>query len=188
MRSILTSHARRYPDWEPVDLYKLIHQAALGSEHALAEEARVREALRQEIAHLGEGPQEQLVDPISPDGRIVRVHLRPFAKLHLRQDLLARAFLQTGSEVRPSMERLAAYAAIAAQLVADRIVDFSASHFAAVMAEMQSGGFPAAHHSPRFMMRYRPAYRVVARELLPEEVAMASWRATDAVSPEGPKG
>jgi hypothetical protein len=36
MRDILIEHARRYPCWELDDVYKLIHQGAMGSKHEVA--------------------------------------------------------------------------------------------------------------------------------------------------------
>ena len=67
MRTILAGHARRYPRWTEEDLYKLVHQAALGSEHAVQDEALARERLAREIAVLGPGPEEPLLDPLSPE-------------------------------------------------------------------------------------------------------------------------
>jgi hypothetical protein len=59
-------------------VYKLLHQAAMGSEHAAPEEALARAWLDRELSQMGPGPAEGVVDPISPDGEVVRVHLRPF--------------------------------------------------------------------------------------------------------------
>jgi hypothetical protein len=80
MRTLLLDHAHRYPFWELSDLYKLLHQAALGAEHALTNEAHVWEWLVRELADL------------EPDGTLVLVHLRPFAHLGLDPKLLLTAF------------------------------------------------------------------------------------------------
>ena len=49
-RSILLSHARRYPEMQPVDLLKLIHQNVFGSGHLAPSPEIVRERLADEFA------------------------------------------------------------------------------------------------------------------------------------------
>jgi hypothetical protein len=174
VRSILIRHARRYSEWDVDDLYKLIHQAAMGSGHALTDESGVRDWLMQELAHLGSGPDESLIDPISPDGRIVRVHLRPFAMLHLQEEPLLQAFIRTAKAVSSSTERLTEYATVAVQLAEEGQFPFSGSRLIGHLARMRDNGFPAIHHSARYEQLYQPAYRVVAEEQLPKEIIAAA--------------
>jgi hypothetical protein len=173
MQAILIDHARRYPGWTLDDVYKLIHQVAMGSEHAGIDESKARMLLGRELAQLGPGPDEPLIDPISPDGRIVRVHLRPFARLLLPQASLLDAFLRTAREVPPSTERLARYIEAVIQLAEEGKLSFACTEARTFMAEMQAGGFQAIHHSREYVHRYRPAYRVLAREVLPNEILSA---------------
>jgi hypothetical protein len=173
MLSILNEHARRYPQWEVDDLYKLIHQAAMGSEHGMRDETRLRDGLLQELAQLGPGPGEPLVDPISPDGRIVRVHLRPFTILQSPLEPLLQAFIRTSREVSPSTGHLVEYAAVAILLAGEGMLPFSRGLVAGFMADMRAQNFPAVHHSVRYRQLYQPAYRVVLRDLLPEEIVAA---------------
>jgi hypothetical protein len=35
-------------------------------------------------------------------------------------------------------------------------------------ARMEALGFPAVHHSEAYQLAYRPAYRVIVREFLPD--------------------
>lgn len=170
MRSILEHHARRYPHWAIADLYKLIHQAATGSEHAVSDEAQARSWLKRELAQLGPGQDEPLLDPISPDGRIVRLHLRPFARRRLDPEALLQAFILTASAFPPSADRLLDYAAVAGQLAQEGLLPFSAEQISRYFSDWQADGFPAVHHSWRYTQDYQPAYRVVARELLPSEI------------------
>lgn len=167
MHALLADHARRYPQWELQDLYKLLHQGAMGAEHAVSNEAGVRDWLVRELAELGTGPEEPLLDPLSPDGRLVRVHLRPFAQLALPAELLLQAFLRTAREVAPAPEKLAAAAEVAAQLATEGALPFDKQALAHFFAEQQAHGFRAMHHSESFRKHYQPAYRVVAREFIP---------------------
>ncbi|MDD5263786.1 MAG: DUF4111 domain-containing protein [Candidatus Bipolaricaulis sp.] len=163
MRSILIEHARRYPRWQLADLYKLVHQSAMGSEHAVADEAHARARLTREMAEMGPGPSEPLIDPISPNAEVVRVHLRPYRREGFDPDLLLNAFVQTARQLRGSPERIEAGLAEAVQLARDGSIAFAEVDIAAVSARMRESGFPAVHHSDIYVVEYRPAYRVVSR-------------------------
>jgi hypothetical protein len=176
MRSILIEHARRYPQWTMDDLYKLIHQAAMGSEHIMGDEAVLRDWLVQELAHLDPGRDESLVDPISPDGRIVRVHLCPFTNLQLQEEPLLQAFIRTAEEVIPSSMQLAEYAASAIQIAKEGKLPFSSAQVTSYMEDMRARDYPAVHHSVRYKQLYKPAYRVVSSDLLPKEIIAAARR------------
>ncbi|MDW8226743.1 MAG: hypothetical protein RMJ60_02985 [Anaerolineales bacterium] len=52
VESVLLSHFARYPAMGLADLYKLIHQAALGSEHAIRNPEAARRWLNEELASL----------------------------------------------------------------------------------------------------------------------------------------
>lgn len=169
-RPVLVDHTRRYPAWEVDDLYKLIHQAAMGAEHAITDPVAVRNWLDQELRELGPGPDEPLIDPISPDGKIVRVHLRPFKQRRLPAEGLLGAFLETGRRVHPSVDRFTTFAAITADAAREGLLPFRAEPIEARLADLRLSGLPPVHHSPRYVELYSPAYRVVARELLGEDV------------------
>jgi hypothetical protein len=174
MRRILTAHAARYPHWGLDDLYKLIHQAAVGSEHAVSDETHARGWLTRELASLGAGPEEPLIDPISPGNEVLRVHLRPFVRLRLEGELLLEAFIRTAREFQGSADRIVEYAETAADLAREGLLRFGGDEVTQLVARMKEAGFPAVHHSASFEAEYRPAYRVVARHELPPEIIAAA--------------
>lgn len=162
-------HARRYPGWLAPDLYKLIHQAALGSGHAVNQREEARARLEQELANLGEGPDEPLLDPISPGGKLLRVHLRPLARLRLPPDALLEAFLATASRFKGQERVLKSYVIQAVELADHALVHIHLKDFTRYLQLVSSAGYPAVHHSEEYTLTYRPAYRVVVREHLPKE-------------------
>jgi hypothetical protein len=170
---ILIDHARRYPHWQLGDVYKLVHQGALGSEHVVSDEARARSWLVREVAEMGPGPDEPLVDPISPDGAIVRVHLRPYARLGLDVEQLLQAFLRTAREFRGSTGEVERGLMEAARLSREGLLAFHEADILDFLALMRAGGFPAVRHSAAFGAEYRPAYRVAARDVLPVDQRMS---------------
>ncbi len=166
MKELLTANGKRYPGMKVSDLYKLIHQASLGSEHVDPDLQTARDWLMDELADLGDGPDEPLIDPISPEGEIVRVHLRPFTRAGHDPERLLEAFVQTSSLYRGSAERLTQFGEAAAAMAAEGLLPFAEAEIVTFFREMQSRGFPAAHHSAVFRSLYRPAYRVVYRPYL----------------------
>lgn len=162
-RPVLLEHAQRYPTLEPQDCYKLVFQAVLGAEHAVSDEAGARRWMDRELAELGDGPTGPLVDPISPDGALVRVHLRPFVARGGDPAKLVRAFVQTGQKKSGTRDELAAAWAQVIALAEEKRLPFSAGAARAFGEKMRAAGWPAVHHSKAFGAEYRPAYRVVAR-------------------------
>lgn len=74
---ILKEEINRHPKSQVEDIYKFIHQAALGSEHAVKNTIAVKKWLQTEIAGLDYSLTENLTEPLSPDGNLIRLNLRP---------------------------------------------------------------------------------------------------------------
>jgi hypothetical protein len=163
---ILVAQYRRYPCLQILDLYKLLHQASMGSEHGVSDEDGVRAWLERELATMGVGLEEPLIDDISPSGEIVRVHLRPYVEAGHDPERLLESFLRTAREYRGSVECLQRYGEIAEQMASAGLVPLEPDQIGEFMQRMEQQGFPAVHHSQIYERLYQPAYRVVARTFL----------------------
>jgi hypothetical protein len=161
MEAVLRSHLLRYPFMQFQDVYKLIHQAALGSEHAISSADGARRWLQRELAEMGSGPEESPIDPISPDGQIVRVHLRPFVAQGGDPELLLNAFIRTANEFHGSQQVLNEYWNTAMDLQ-----HFPSSEMNEFIESMSVKKYSAVHHSADYERLYRPAYRVMYRPYL----------------------
>lgn len=156
IEEVLRSHFVRYPSMQIQDVYKLIHQAAMGSEHAISSVEGARKWMERELAGMGAGPEEPVTDPISADGQILRVHLRPFVAQGGDAEMLLNAFIRTANEFRGDIKVLQTHWEVATGMEhfpIDQMDDFIQS--------MQAQNYPAVHHSPEYERSYRPAYRVV---------------------------
>jgi hypothetical protein len=165
-RRLLTAQALRYPRLEIQDLYKLIFQAAFGSEHAVGDFEVVRGRLMRELRALTPDPEEPMAEPVSPDGRIVRINLRPYLANGGDPAALFEAFVRTGREYRGAGATLQRYWCYAERMATAGLLTFAPEALRGFFAKMQAAGFPAVHHSPAYTTAYRPAYRVVLYELL----------------------
>jgi hypothetical protein len=163
---LLSAHLARYPAMQLDDIYKLLHQAALGPGHALDNPAAARKRLDEEIAALGEAPPELLQDVISPDGRLGRVHLRSYLASGGSPDALHRAFVETANSYPASPDKLAKFCGCLGDLAEAGGIPFLRKDVLAYFGKISREGYPAVHHSAAFRNAYRPAYRVVAVDLL----------------------
>mgnify|MGYP001377428026 CR=1 FL=1 len=173
LAAILRAHASRYPAWQARDVYKLVFQGVFGAEHAAADDEELRARLEAEIAGLRDAPAEPLIDPITPGGALVRVHLRPLLAVRAcdarraTEELLAAFARSTRRPPSGSPGEFAAAWRGACELAAEGLLHVPAARLAEVGAQMEAAGFPAARHSPEYTRAYAPAYRVVRAACLP---------------------
>jgi hypothetical protein len=169
-REVVLSHISRYPLAQIEDLYKLTYQAAFGSEHAVKGINSARKWLLREINQLEEGSAESLFDPISADGQILRVHLRPYLETGADPELLIEAFVKTANEYRGSLELLLNYWKIVEYTVEICEILSEPARLRLFFSKMEADGFPAVHHSRPYQENYNPHYRVVSRDYLPPDI------------------
>jgi hypothetical protein len=156
-----------YPEARAADLYKFAHHGIMGSEHAVHDTEPVRAYMTRELAKLAAGSitrthpvADPLIEPLPPDNRFVRVHLRPYLERHGSPDALLEAFVRTANSARGDTSRFAC----AAQALADAPWLTAAQSTVALIARYRRSGFPAVHHSPDYEKAYGPAYRVLDAE------------------------
>lgn len=165
---IILSHVSRYPLAQIEDLYKLAHQAALGSEHAVESIDTAMDWLTREIDEMGTAPEEPMLDPISGDGQILRIHLQPYITSGADPEILLNAFLQTANNFPGSTEKLSRYWMTTTRLAEEEAIQFTPDELRTYFTRMKSLNFPAVHHSPQYLDSYKPHYRVVAQNYLPD--------------------
>lgn len=163
--AIINNHIFRYPKMQIEDLYKLCHHACMGSEHAITNKSGVRDWLTRELEEMGPGPDDPLIDEIASDGRIIRVHLRPFVRAGGDPETLLDAFLKTANEFEKDETLMRSYGGVVHKMYEAGELPRSLSVFNQFFTQKLKEGFPAVHHSPIYEVAYRPAYRVVARAL-----------------------
>ena len=162
---MIAAHLARYPLMDMEDLYKLLHQGVFGSEHAVESRAEAAMWLAEEIASLGPSPSSSLaVEPVAPAGRLVRVHLREYLAAGGDHDALLDAFVRTAGRRTGSPAELRCAGGVAADLTEER---WPRTEWERYIRGQIERGAPSVHHSEAYAAAYRPAYRVVASDLLP---------------------
>ena len=187
LSAILTSHSRRYPLLQARDVYKLVHQGVFGPGHIIASAAGARRALATEgrlqnaDCRMQNGGEEDLLEPIDPENRLVRVNLRPMLRMKgeggKRKDReggadaewLVSALVESARRVKGDPEQMKRRLAAAVRWCRKNLPR-QAVELERMAARAEESGFPAFHHSPAYAKAYRPAYRVVLRACLDRRV------------------
>lgn len=172
-KSIALDHYSRYPDMGIEDLYKLTHQAAMGSEHAVSDIKRARQWLSDELKKMPLTSAEPMIDVIAPDQSIARVHLRPYIQSGGDPEILLGAFIRTANEYHGSTNALSTYWKDIQALAQLGEIPFSLNNLKSFIDRMKAEKYPAIHHSAHYVLAYHPNYRVVAPRFL-DDVAAAS--------------
>jgi hypothetical protein len=165
MGAILQTHVQAHPGMQVEDVYKLVHQAAFGNGHLITDEAGARAYLQSELDSVQADSSEPLIEPLSPDGSIVRVNLRPFKARGGDARVLGDAMLASAKRIAPRPALFERWWQEVADAASRGAVPFDAAGLRSFAAARKAEGYPAVHHSTEYEARYHPAYRVVLREL-----------------------
>jgi hypothetical protein len=163
--ALVAEHLARYAAMSAQDVYKLLHHATMGAEHAVRDVDAVRRWMTREVASLerfdASRDAEPLVERLGVGGTFARVHLRPYLARGGDTDLLLDAFVRSAA-IRGEVHALhqAGKAVVASATVGRLPID--PREIGALFAAQGAAGYPAVHHSPAYSARHRPAYRVVA--------------------------
>jgi hypothetical protein len=164
---LLDEQLGRHPVMEVQDVYKLLYQAVLGPEHLIRDAEEFATRLREEYASLPPGGEEPLWEAIRPDGRLGRLHLRPFRQSGLSVERLVDACLRTAEQPWGSRSELeATWNRFCALCRAGRWNRWSWDEVQAFGQRLERERFPPVHHSPAFCAAERPAYRLVSSSCL----------------------
>ncbi len=167
----MVAHQSRYPSMELGDAYKLLHQATMGSEHAVPDRAGPAAWMDREWAEMGNGPAEPLVDTLGATGRFARVHLRPWRSLGGSPDTLVDLFVETARTATPDTTELRCALGALDSLARAGSLPWQAAAVEQLISDQRAKGFPAVHHSAGYEGATRPAYRVVSLTLIPRLLA-----------------
>jgi hypothetical protein len=153
----------RQPEARIEDAYKWVLQATRGGEHAVVSEAQAREQLAREWNSLAPPtPDEADLQPLRPDGALVRVNLRPCKARGGSMDVLLQGFLVSAAGVRAdSADFHATWQALGAHLAGGSVGHLTRGEWTRLDSAMRTAGYPAIHHSVPYRAAYAPAYRVL---------------------------
>ena len=153
-----------------IDVYKFLYQGCFGPGHAITDRAAAATFLAEELAALGPSvAEESLCQPLGGSPSLVRIHLRPFVAIGGDGDALVDTFVASAGLVATDSEVMDRTLKKAVARLSRRGRWQLAGQLEDLAVRMAAERYPAAHHSDSYTANYRPAYRVVLRELAEEQ-------------------
>jgi hypothetical protein len=147
------------------DIYKLLYQGEFGVGHLISSRAMAEEFLRNEMAEMPRFAGEPLIESCSMDGEMVRVNLRPFLALNLPVDTLLEVIMQTADKIHGDKNRFGEQWLQIRRFIEKGVLAFTLTEFDEFTDTMKVNGYPAVHHSAQYNAKYKPAYRVVLKNV-----------------------
>ena len=161
LEQILREHAKRYPLMEPTDAVKLIYQNEFGGGHLIRDEEAALRYLREEYEKVEKDaalPSEEAIG-----NGLVRVHLAGVQASQLEE--LGRDFIRSAAAHQGSQPQFLEKLELLRQLTRSSVFSFSAQALEDYLEGYAQAGYPMVSHSPTYRQQYKPAYRVVKRQL-----------------------
>jgi len=150
---LIENHRKLYPQMTDQDVYKLLYQGLLGSKHLLKDRLSFMSGLEKELTGLKPDSDHILYEPIRPDGRLARIHLRAWLTSGKCFDVLLHDCLTAAEQTWNRHDEFIDVWRHFQQTSQAGMTEFS--------SKVETEGFPPVHHSPIFREVYSPAYRLV---------------------------
>jgi hypothetical protein len=163
----LLEEYRLHPILRLEDMYKFIHQSAMGPAHWGMDSVMVMQYLSAETKNLVPDKRVSSLQYLTPDSTLVRVHLHPYLFQNGDINSLGTAFLATAKSFQPDTARMKIYIDWFLELVLMDRIKFDMKRCLAFFDKMKTSHYPAIDHSQRYTKMYAPAYRVVLKKYIP---------------------
>jgi hypothetical protein len=168
LQELLEQHLKWYPLMELSDVYKLLYQGIMGSEHLVSSPVEFSQHLELEIAALIPDTFERLVEPVRPDLSLLRINLRPYKMRYPDTDLLIELLVETTLVQFDTIEDLhSAWVDFTKYCERGVITRFELDQVHQFTTWLSVSDFPTVHHSAAYHREYKPAYRLIASKFLP---------------------
>lgn len=166
--ALLATHLERYPAIGVPDVYKLLHQGVFGQGHPIPNRKAAREWLDQEAGIIEPNTSAPLLESVQLAGNVVRVNLRPYLAFGGKLPALLDAYIRTGDVIHGEEYTIAAlWNEFCGMLDVGGIWEkrFLLRDALLLKKIRQADHWAAVHHTPVYIQRYKPVYRVIAAEL-----------------------
>jgi hypothetical protein len=160
--SLITHHRKLHPSAHAKDIYKMLHQGAMGPHHLVKQVDAARTYLWQEYERIDIGERtEPLTERVSIDGSVVRINLRPFKQRHGDLKVLFECLLISAQSIVPDEASLRTLWEGFKALNQQKALGFEIHEIATLDELIAKQGFVAISHSPEYRKHELPSYRVL---------------------------
>ena len=163
---LVNNHLERYPAMEIRDIYKLLQQSAMGAGHAHDDTSVLQSAFESEIKNISKRDDEPIIDPISPDGKIARIHLGACLQAGYDLEQVFQAFVETARHHGGNQQKLVKFCNCLVDLGDTEGFSIKASTIKEFTDKVALNDYPYLRHSDSYREKYTPAYRIVHLDFL----------------------
>lgn len=161
--ALLKQHLNWYPLMELHDIYKLLYQGAMGSEHLISSPEEFAQRLRSEFDHLRPDPMERIFEPVRPNQTLLRLNLRAYKSRQTWIDPLISPLLETARSFTGDLAELrATWNGFIQSCELGQIQNYKINEIHTFTAWLEKLDFPAVHHSEIYCREYQPAYLLIS--------------------------
>ncbi len=126
LQDLLEYHLKLYPLMNAEDIYKMLYQGTMGVVHFIDSPQSAKEYLIFEFDKIEADSSIQLIEPVSTDGKMVRLNLRAYKNKGGKIQPLFDAMMKTAMEFEPSKSELEKLLKLTVNLAAKQLVPFDA--------------------------------------------------------------
>ena len=166
--SLITEHLNLRPAMQVQDVYKLLYQGIMGSEHILGvqktEEAvlQFELRLRSEYEKIAPNEGEPLFESIHPKESLYRLNLGPYKARNGEIAQLITFCLDTTRQVTGTLsELIGAWKLFGKACEQGKWLNWPKAIIFNFTDCLEKAGYPPVHHSNIYRETYRPAYRLI---------------------------
>jgi hypothetical protein len=160
--SLITSHRKIHPSARARDIYKMLHQGAMGPHHLVEQVDAARSRLWQEYERIDVREREEpFTEPVSIDGSVVRINLRPFKQRSGKLKALFECLLVSAQSISPDETSLRAFWEGFKALNRQQGLGFDPHEIEILDELIAKEGFIAISHSTEYRKYEHPSYRVL---------------------------
>lgn len=156
--TLLLEHYARYPKLEMEDVFKFMHQGAMGPGHLISSAKDAEEGILRET----ENATDSAPYPIENLGAFSRVPL-----LSLKPETLGKLLFLSANGEAAGKESLLENIGTVRALIKEKKLPFSLEAFDKKAEKWEADGFCPVHHSETFRTLYAPFYRVICSRFVP---------------------
>lgn len=165
---LITERLNMRPLMQVQDVYKLLYQGIMGSEHILGtqktEQAIVQfeQRLRSEYEKIAPNESEPLLESIHPKGSLYRLNLGPYKARNGEITLLTTVCLDTTRQTMGTLFELkSAWKSFEKASELGKWPNWPKPSILTFTDWLDEAGFPPVHHSNIYRDAYQPAYRLI---------------------------
>src|SRR5579859_1373853 len=173
LKSLILTHVERYPALELLDLYRLLHQGTFGSGSPIPNRKTAREWLDHEAKLAVSVPNASLLESVHPEGTIVRLYLNAYQAGDGTLTALLDACVKSSEVLGASEQQIVAmhqmgewWSALERMLAPGQALSgrFDPRLATLIGKTRAAEDWASLPHSPAYLYRYRPYYRVLSRD------------------------